>query len=176
METEVSRLREAYTTEITDANITIQQQKGVIHAAQEENEILKEILAAHGVRYEAELERRRAERPPVHFDTSPVAGSSTASQSVPRTTSVSNHDTTPATTLSDLSPRVNGMDHSDVSPSLGYGGQQVYQTSPGEQSMSMDHSSCTPVDTMTPMPPMPMPGPRGVFETDPQLQVDFILT
>ncbi|CAG7969451.1 unnamed protein product [Penicillium salamii] len=176
METEVSRLREAYTTEITDANITIQQQKGAIHAAQEENEILKEILAAHGVRYEAELERRRAERPPVHFDTSPVAGSSTTSQSVPRTTSVSNHDTTPATTLSDLSPRVNGMDHSDVSPSLGYGGQQVYQTSPGEQSMSMDHSSCTPVDTMTPMPPMPMPGPRGVFETDPQLQVDFILT
>lgn len=176
METEVSRLREAYTTEITDANMTIQQQKGIIHAAREENEILKEILAAHGVQYEAELERRRAERPPVHFDASPVAPSSTASQSVPRTTSISNHDTTPATTISDLSPRANGMDHSEISPSMGYGGQQVYQTSPGEHSMSMDHSSCTPVDAMPPMPPMPMPGPRGVFETDPQLQVDFILT
>ena len=176
LETEVSRLREAYTTEIADANATIHQQKGAIHAVREENEILKEILAAHGVQYEAEFERRRAERPPMPFDSSPVAASSTASQSVPRTTSVSNHDTTPATTLSDMSPRANGMDHSDVSPSIGYGGQQVYQTSPGEQSMSMDHSSFTPVDSMQPMPPMPMQNLRGVFETDPQLQVDFILT
>jgi hypothetical protein len=179
LETEVSRLREAYTTEIADANTMIHQQKGAIHAVREENEILKEILAAHGIQYQAEFERRRAERPPMPFDASPVAGSSTASQTAPLTHTASNHNTTPATTISsDLSPRANGMalPHSEISPPIGYAPQQVYQTSSGEHSMSMDHSSCTPVDPMQPMPSMPMPGLRGVFESDPQLQVDFILT
>lgn len=183
LETEVSRLREAYTTEIADANATIHHQKEAIHMVRGENEILKEILAAHGIQYEAEFERRRAERPPMPFDSSPGAGSSsTASHTAPRTNSASAHDTTPATTISSgMSPGANGMmDHSEISPSIGYAPQQMYQTSPGEHSMSMDHSSCTPVDTMQPMPPMPpvppMPGLRGVFETDPQLQVDFILT
>jgi hypothetical protein len=178
LETEVSRLREAYTTEIADANATIHQQKEAIYAVRSENEILKEILIAHGIQYEADFERRRVERPPMPFDSSPVAGSSTASQSAPLTNSTSNHNTTPATTItSDMSPRANGtLDHSDISPSIGYAPQQVYQTSPGEHSMSMDHSSCAPVDAMQPMPPMPVPGLRGVFESDPQLQVDFILT
>lgn len=176
LETEVSRLREAYTTEIADANATIHQQKEVVHSVREENEILKEILEAHGIQYEAEFERRRAERPPMPFDSSPITGSSTASHTAALTHSASNHNTTPATTISDLSPRANGMDHSEISPPIGYAPQQVYQTSPGEHSMSMDHSLCAPVDAMQPMPSMPMPGIRGVFESDPQLQVDFILT
>lgn len=177
LETEVSRLREAYTTEIAEANASIQQHKELMHSIREENEILKEILVASGIQYEAELERRRAERPPMMaFQSSPLtaAGSSTASQSAPLAQSASNHNTTPATTISSgMSPRANGMDHSEISPAIGYAShQQVYHASAGEHSMNMDHSSCSPVDTMQPMPVTR----GGVFETDPQLQVDFILT
>ncbi|KGO70260.1 hypothetical protein PITC_020790 [Penicillium italicum] len=177
LETEVSRLREAYTTEIAEANTSIQQHKELIHSIREENEILKEMLAANGIQYEADLERRRAERPPMMpFQSGPgtVTGSSTASQSAPLAHSVSNHNTTPATTISSgMSPRVTGMDHSEVSTAIAHASHQhVYHTGAGEHSMSMDHSSCPPVDTM-----QPMPAARGgVFETDPQLQVDFILT
>lgn len=177
LETEVSRLREAYTTEIAEANASIQQHKELMHSIREDNEILKEILVASGIQYEAELERRRAERPPMMpFQSSPltVAGSSTASQSAPLAHSASNHNTTPATTISSgMSPRANGMDHSEISPAIGYAShQQVYHAGAGEHSMNMDHSSCAPVDTMQPMPVTR----GGVFETDPQLQVDFILT
>ncbi|KAJ5817320.1 hypothetical protein N7447_009553 [Penicillium robsamsonii] len=173
LEVEVSRLREAYTTEIMEANTAIHQHKEMMHWTRVENEILKEILAANGIQYEAEVERRRVERP---FQSSPVtvAPSSTASQSAPLAHSASNHNTTPATTISSgMSPRANGMDHSEISPTIGYASQQpVYHASAGEHSMSMDHSSRGPIDTMQPMPITP----GGVFETDPQLQVDFILT
>ncbi|KAJ5971455.1 uncharacterized protein N7479_001373 [Penicillium vulpinum] len=177
MEVEVSRLREAYTTDITEADASIRQHKEMLHSMRLENEILKEILVANGIQYEADLERRRAERPPmVAYQPSPVAvaPSSTASQSAPIAHSASNHNTTPATTISSgMSPRANGMDHPEVSAPIGYvSQQQVYHTSAVEHSMGMDHSLCGPVDTMQPMPATQ----GGVFETDPQLQVDFILT
>lgn len=176
LETEVSRLREAYTTEIAEANASVQQHKEMMHAIREENEILKEILAASGIQYEADLERRRAERPPMMFQSSPVTvtASSTASQTAPLTHSASYHNTTPPTTISsDMSPRANGMDHVEVSPPVGYAPQQqVYHMGVGDHPMGMDHSACAPVDAMQPMPAIR----SGVFETDPQLQVDFILT
>jgi hypothetical protein len=179
LETEVLRLKEAYTTEIAEANANAQQQREITHAIREENEILREILAAHGIQYEADLDRRRAERPPmVGYQSSPVDGSSTASasQTAGFTQSVSNHNTTPATTISSsgMSPLHNTIDHShsEVSPPIAYAPQQqVYQTSPGEQPMGMDRSSCAAVDSVQPMPRI-----SGVFESDPQLQVDFILT
>ncbi|EKV19800.1 hypothetical protein PDIG_00730 [Penicillium digitatum PHI26] len=180
LETEVSRLREAYTTEIAEANTTIQQHKEIIHSMREENEILRRILAANGIQHEADLERRRVEHPPIMpflpalVSSSTVVGSSTASQSAPLTQSASNHNTTPTTTISSgMSPRANGMDHPVVSPAIGYAShQQVYHAGAGEHFMSMDHSSCQPIDTMQPIPV----AQGGVFETYPQLQVDFILT
>lgn len=173
LETEVSRLREAYTNEISDANVTIQQQKEMLQSTRDENEILKEILVAHGIQYEPELERRRAEYPPVAgFQSSPVAASSTGSQTAGFTHSASNHNTTPATTISTgMSPRANGsVEHPEVSPPMAFAPQQqVYQTSSCDNVGSMDRSACqtgvSPVSTM-----------GGVFETDPQLQIDFILT
>jgi hypothetical protein len=176
LETEVSRLREAYTTEIAEANASVRQHKEMMHAIRDENDILREILVANGIQYEADLERRRAERPPMAFHSSPITvnGSSTASQTAPLTHSGSIYNTTPATTISPgMSPLGHGMDHSDISPSIGYvPQQQVYQTGAGEHPMSMDHSSCAPVDAVQAMPTVR----GGVFETDPQLQVDFILT
>jgi hypothetical protein len=175
LETEVSRLREAYTSEISDANVQLQQHKEVLQSVRTENEILKEILIAHGIHYEPELEQRRAERPPVPFQSSPVAASSAGSQSAGLATSISNHHTTPATSISpSLSPTagsgvVGGLEHPDISPPMAFAPpQQVYHAGPGDSMGAMDRSACQAA------PPVPAMG--GVFESDPQLQIDFILT
>ncbi|KAJ5591967.1 uncharacterized protein N7459_002336 [Penicillium hispanicum] len=173
LETEVSRLREAYTNEISDANVTIQQQKGAMQSLRDENEILKEILMAHGVQYEPELDRRRAERASMNaLQTSPVAASSAGSHTAGFTNSASAHNTTPATTISTgLSPRANGgVEHPEVSPPMAFAPpQQVFHASPAEQMGALDRSACQMVDS-------PVPAMRGVFESEPQLQIDFILT
>ncbi|KAJ5900039.1 hypothetical protein N7495_004783 [Penicillium taxi] len=171
LETEVSRLREAYTNEISEANVKIQQQYELLYSIRDDNEILKELLRAHGIQYESELKRRRAGRPPMTaFQSSPVAISSTESQSALATSS--NHNATPPTTVAtDLSPRGKGiMDHSEVSPPIVFvPQQQVYHASAGEQIGAFDRSANRVMD---PVPAMM----RGVFESDPQLQIDFILT
>lgn len=172
LETEVSRLREAYTTEISDANVTIQQHKEMLHVVRSENEILKEILAAHGINYAPELEQRMAERGPLAgFQSSPVAASSAGSNTAPYTNATSNQNVTPATSISTgLSPQATGgVEHPDISPPMGFvPQQQVYHASPSEN-LGMDRSACQIVDA-------PVPAMRGVFESDPQLQIDFILT
>lgn len=173
LETEVSRLREAFTNEIADANLQIQQQKEVIHTARDENEILKEILIANGIQFEPELERRRAERASLGgYQSSPVAGSSNGSNTAGFSNSVTNQNTTPGTSISTgMSPRATGIDHPDVSPAMSFPSQQqVYHSGGGEQPMGFDKSACHPTDT--PAPALA----KGVFETDPQLQIDFILT
>lgn len=173
LETEVSRLREAYTTEISDANATIQQQKVEICSSRDEVDILKEILAANGIQFESELQRRKAERAAVNgYQTTPVAASSTGSHTAGFARSGSNHNTTPPTSISTgLSPQTGGVDHPDLSPSVAFNPpqQQVYQTSSGEPLGELDRSAGKVIDC-------PVPALGGVFETDPQLQVDFILT
>ena len=171
LETEVSRLREAYTNEISDANNTIQQQKELIQSVRDENELLKEILVAHGVKYEGELEQRRAERPRGGFRSSPVDGSTTGSYSAQLTSGTSIHHATPPTTISGMSPRMHaGFDASEVSPPLSFAPpQQVYGHGAGEQLSNLDLSTSHIVDA-------PVPAiMKGVFENEPQLQVDFIL-
>ncbi|KAI9926497.1 hypothetical protein ASPWEDRAFT_176531 [Aspergillus wentii DTO 134E9] len=173
LETEVSRLREAYTQEISTANISLQQHKQMVHALMDETDILKDILRAHGISFDAELERRKAERPPPGYQSSPLASSSIGSQTAGAAPSNSNHFTaTPPTTISSgLSPRVNGPEaHIDVSPTQDFSPQtQICHNTPSELPAFLDRSGsdggCGPVQAI-----------RGVFETDPQLQVDFILT
>lgn len=170
LETEVSRLREAYTNEISDANVTIQKQKEMLQSVRDENDILKEILVAHGIQYGDELERRRSERPPVGYRSSPVAASSTGSQTAGFAHSATQQNTTPGTSISTgMSPKVTAVDHPEVSPPVAFAPQQVYHSSPADQIGSLDRSACQMADS-------PVPAMRGVFETDPQLQVDFILT
>ncbi|KAJ5081254.1 hypothetical protein N7456_013492 [Penicillium angulare] len=184
LETEVSRLREAYTNEISDANVTIQQQKEVLHTMRDENEILKEILIANGIQFEPELERRRAERAAAGgYQSSPVAGSSNGSHTAAFSNSISNtishQNTTPGTSISTgMSPRATGgIDHPDVSPAMAFAPQQqVYHSGPGEQSVSFDRSACQAVDPVVPAAIKGAAMKGGVFETDPQLQIDFILT
>lgn len=173
LETEVSRLREAYATEITDANVTMQQQKEMLQAIRDENDILKEILIAHGIHYEREFEQRRAARAPVvGFQSSPVAASSNGSHTAGLTHSTSNQNTTPATSISTgLSPRVTGgMEHPVVSPVAFAPQQQVYHSGPAGNFGTLDRSACE-----TDMGDLPVPAMRGVFESDPNLQCEFIL-
>ncbi|KAJ6014248.1 hypothetical protein N7540_008839 [Penicillium herquei] len=174
LETEVSRLREAYSNEISDANTTVQQQKEFLHNLRDENEILKEILLANGIQFEPELERRRAERASVGgYQSSPVAGSSNGSNTAGFTNSITQQNVTPGTSISTgLSPRATGgVDHPEVSPAMAFAPpQHVYHSGPGEQLVGFDQSACHTMDP--PVPPMA----KGVFESDPQLQIDFILT
>ncbi|KAJ5233073.1 hypothetical protein N7468_006029 [Penicillium chermesinum] len=170
LETEVSRLREAYTNEISDANNTIQQQKEMIQSVADENELLKEILKSHGIKFEAELAQRRAERPPAAFRSSPIDGSTTGSHSAMLTNGTSIHHATPPTTISGMSPRMHaGVECSEVSPPLSFAPQHVYGHGAGEQLSHLDLSASHIVDQ--PVPAMV----RGVFENEPQLQIDFIL-
>lgn len=175
LETEVARIREAYNDLVNksgpnDPNVLVQQQKVEIQSVRDENDILKEILAANGIQYEPELQQRKVERATSNgYQTSPIAASSTGSHTAGF---ASNHNTTPPTSISTgLSPRATGgMDQSEISPPMGFvPGQQVYQSSSGEPLGELDRSANHAIDC-------PVPAMHGIFETDPQLQVDFILT
>ncbi|RAL13468.1 protein flbB [Aspergillus homomorphus CBS 101889] len=169
LETEVSRLREAYTQEISAANLTVVQHRDMVQSLSDENNILKEILVAHGINFEAEVERRKAERPSMGYHSSPLASSSVASQ--PRNIAPSGGPiyTTPPTTVSaSLSPSTNGIEHIDVSPTQELAPpQSAYQAAPCDALAALDQiapASRAPIQ------------PPGIFEADPQLQIDFILT
>lgn len=181
LETEVSRLREAYTQEISAANLTVHQHREMVRSLSNENNILKEILAANGINYEAEVERRRVERTSLTngtYQPSPFASSSIGSQpaavapSVPSAPSAQQAYTTPPTTVSapssSLSPIANGIEHIDVSPTQELTPQnQNYSAAPCDALATLDR--------IAPASRQPLQ-PAGIFENDPQLQVDFILT
>ncbi|KAJ5085183.1 hypothetical protein N7532_009954 [Penicillium argentinense] len=181
LETEVSRLREAFTTTTSESNLQIQQQKEMLQSVRTENDILKEILIAHGINYEPELEQRRAERgPTMGYQSSPVAASSTGSQTAGFANSTSDQqNTTPATSISTgLSPRAGGgVEHPEVSPPMAFAPQQqVYHAGPSEGIGAMDRSASVCHMGDSHMGDAPVPALGGVFESDPQLQIDFILT
>ena len=178
METEVSRLREAYTQEISAANVTVQQHRHMVYSLTEENDILKEILSAHGISYESELESRKSHRPgPGYHQSSPFnssMGSSTLPTLPPSSHGQNNAYTTPPTTVSsNMSPR-NGAP-SDLSPK-----SEPSHAGHSHGSHGHAHHQCEPMGFMDRSGGM-VNGPAvqdmgGIFETDPQLQIDFILT
>ncbi|ODH45157.1 eukaryotic translation initiation factor 3 subunit D [Paracoccidioides brasiliensis] len=184
LETEVSRLRECYSNDMSTTNLSMQQQKKILQEQKDENAMLRQLLTAHGVPFEAELERRRA---------SLRSGNNRAytSASVGRTTQahsqshshVPSHShsqgftgggnpptSTPSTIRSAISPGT-GSDSAETQP----GGNMfpLYSESQGhqkEQSGVLAESSSwggdgTAVDDVP-----------GIFEKDPQLGVDFILS
>ncbi|GAQ06305.1 hypothetical protein ALT_3626 [Aspergillus lentulus] len=178
LETEVSRLREAFTQEMSAANLAVVQHREMLQTVNDENAILKELLTAHGIQFEAELERRRAQRRSAGrgFQSSPLAGSSVVSQA-PAAPAASNGNTytTPPTTVSnvssDVSPLANGMERVDISP--------THEITPPPP-ISMTASSCEiPANldlSAIARNQEPVQAVGGIFEVDPQLQIDFILT
>ncbi|KAH8429718.1 protein flbB [Aspergillus melleus] len=183
LETEVSRLREAYTQEISAANLTVHQHREMVRSLSEENNILKDILASQGINVEAEVERRKAERAsptfPQHHQqplTSPFASSSVSSQPPNVAQPGSNLYTTPPATVtppttvsvsSSVSPGMNGVSHVDVSPT-----QELTPHNHSHYNAPCD--ALATLDRIAPASRQPA-HPNGIFETDPQLQIDFIL-
>ncbi|GFF47304.1 hypothetical protein IFM46972_08264 [Aspergillus udagawae] len=175
LETEVSRLREAFTQEMSAANLAVVQHREMLQTVNEENAILKELLTANGVQFETELERRRAERRSAGrgFQSSPLAGSSPGTGAP--VASNGNTYTTPPTTIStvssDLSPLASGVGRVQISPV-----QEITPPPP----IAMTASSCEiPANldlSAIARNQEPVPAVGGIFEVDPQLQIDFILT
>jgi hypothetical protein len=158
------------------ANLAVVQHREMLQTLNEENAVLKELLTAHGVQFEAELERRRAERLASRgFRSSPLAGSSVASHGtgVPPGSNGNTYTTPPTTlsTVSDVSPLTNGVERVEISP--------THEITPPPH-IHMTTTSCE-------IPPNldlsaiarnqePVPAVGGIFEVEPQLQIDFILT
>lgn len=177
LECEVARLREVYGHDVSAANVSIQQYQQRVQSVSEENEILKGILSAHGIPFEAELERRRAERGIPGQQTSPFTTTTPSTQVTPGSNP---YTTTPPTTVSpntisphSISPPVNGTAPAaqiNISPTQAYS-TEVHQLS----------SSSVPVDVLDRSgpacaEPVQAIGGGGIFEVDPQLQIDFVLT
>ncbi|KAL2816241.1 hypothetical protein BDW59DRAFT_11411 [Aspergillus cavernicola] len=166
LESEVARLREAYTQEISAANLAVHQHREMVNSVTEENKMLKELLASQNINFEAELKRRKAERPMSVFQSSPVVGGSVGSQTVAiASSSNANTYSTAATTMSSsgMSPKANGVEKVDFSSALDIGfNTQMLATIPCDALAAIDRRP-------------PIQG-GGVFESEPQLQVDFILT
>jgi hypothetical protein len=150
----------------------------MVRTLSDENSILKDILVAHGINYEPEVERRRVERTSPtnpNYQSSPFASSSVGSQPAavaPSAPSAQQTYTTPPTTVSapssSLSPIVNGIEHIDVSPTQELTPQnQNYSAAPCDALATLDR--------IAPASRQPIQ-PAGIFENDPQLQIDFILT
>ncbi|RDH37623.1 hypothetical protein BDQ94DRAFT_136757 [Aspergillus welwitschiae] len=143
----------------------------MVQSLSDENAILKDILTAHGINYEPEVERRKAERPTIGYQSSPFASSSTGSQPTgvaPSNPSTNNMYTTPPTTVSaSLSPITTGIEQIDVSSSEMSPPQGPYQAAPCDALATLDQ--------IAPVSRAPRQ-PSGIFEELPQLQIDFILT
>jgi len=126
--------------------------------------MLKDILATHNINFEAELERRKAERPMTGFQTSPVAAGSAGSQTGMASMTAHTYSTPPTTVSSGMSPKANGVEKVDFSsaPDIGSNSQAI---------AAMPCDALAAIDRR----PAAVGGGGGVFEDNPQLQVDFIL-
>ncbi|KAK2804023.1 hypothetical protein FQN51_002552 [Onygenales sp. PD_10] len=148
-----------------------QHQKRILQEQKEENMVLRELLAAHGIQFEAELERRKALRTGNHHaHANSFSGSNSHSHSHSHSQShgllgSGNFLTTPPTTVSALSPGT-ASDYTDNGNMYSYSGSHGHQL---EQPGVLAESNQLGNDS-TAIGDMP-----GVFETDPQLGIDFIL-
>jgi hypothetical protein len=152
LEIELSRLREGYTSDVAQMNMMLREH-------QEENAFLKELLTSRGISFQRELEKRNATKP-----RSGTYGSGTTMPQPamynPMTSAPSSAGYSPQSTLPDR-PYVAG---SISGGSVSAGTQHSYSPAdPGMFEQSIKHESPG------------VPETPGVFERDPQLQVEFIL-
>lgn len=170
LETDVSRLREAYASEITAANASLQQHKQMVQNLTDENDVLKEMLSAHGIPFEAEVGRGKAERAAARSQHSPFTSSPT-SQTQSAGPQSYNTITPPTSVSNNISPPPNGSASFGISPTQQYFSEPQACPAPQGESVGMLDRSGPAYDG--PVQAMPT---GGVFEADPQLQIDFILT
>jgi hypothetical protein len=143
-------------------NSSLEQHRTALREHQEENAFLKELLASRGISYQKELEKRNAAKAhnPSFGSSHTMAQSGIYNPMASAPSSASSYS--PQPTLPDRSfgvGRIGGM-----SGSVSGGTQHGYSpTDPGVFEQAIKHESPG-------VPEMP-----GIFETDPQLQVEFIL-
>ncbi|KAK2764494.1 hypothetical protein FQN54_009189 [Arachnomyces sp. PD_36] len=176
LETDISRLREGYSNDMNAAHFSLQQQREALQAQEEENNILKEILASNGIPYEAELARRKAARQAENPGFSQAGSTSGTHSSEPRSNSALL--TTPGTTVSsNTSPSASGVEYVDPKHGGGAYPQGGYHAAQSEQPGISEYPG--PMTQMGQIDQVPaslgaeMP---GIFEADPQLGIEFILT
>lgn len=165
LEIDISQLREGYANDITAANMTIHQHRQAYEEQRDENKMLREILASHGINADAELEARRSVTNVVASQGSSYNGSAPQSQSTGYAGGAHYLGTPDTTVSSSRSPPAMVPEGVDMPLS----GVSTYPHSGHQAARSPvhDHGSSsggTPTEML------------GVFEKDPQLGIDFILT
>ena len=163
LEIELSRLREGYTSDVASMNNSLEQHRIALREHQEENAFLKDVLASRGISFQAELEKRDATK-----SRNPSFASSTTLQQPGLYSSM----TSEPSSTSGYSPQ-------PTLPDRSYGAGRMGSMSGGSASGGTQHSYSSPdpgvfeqaIKHESPgVPEMP-----GIFERDPQLQVEFIL-
>ena len=167
LEIELARLREGYQSEVMSMSTSLDQHKNALREHQEENAILKEMLTQRGINFQHELESRKA--------ASETRNTSFGSGSAMQQPGFYNSVTSAPSSASGYSPQPQMTDRAYTAGRIGStsGGSQTGSTQhtssysaadPGvfEQGIKREHSG---------IPDMA----GGIFEKDPQLQVEFIL-
>ncbi|KAM5434838.1 hypothetical protein McanMca71_007639 [Microsporum canis] len=166
LEVEISRLREGYASDIEGANMSIMQQRQNLEELKEENRVLKEVLACHGINVEAELERRK-----IAIQNTPQEssyGGSTTIQTAPDMGSM-NYLGTPETSIS--AGRSPGTTTSETVQQPTAGSSNPYFESAAPQpgvSYQLSSNGFGGESALVSSTP-------GVFDVDPQLGIDFVL-
>ena len=176
LETELARLREVHISDVNGMNTTLDQHKMALKEQQEENAMLKEILGTRGISYRQEIEARKGSKP-----RKSSFGSASAMSQVP---GLYGTVSSKSSSTAGYSPQPNIPERPYVTGRMGSGsggsggGSVQHGYSSAEQASS--HHSYSPADpgvfeqTIKQESPM-VPDMPGVFEQDPQLQVEFIL-
>lgn len=164
LETEMSRLREQYASDIVAMKNTLDQHRVALFEQQTENTILKDLLASRGVAFQAELEARKAVM--MQSRNGSFAQSSTGSRSGSygqiSSTAVSSSGRSPLSPIGQKSSNGRLPTTSDVSAiGGGFRGHSAAEAGISEQSLKPEST------TISDMP--------GIFEREQQLGIDFIL-
>ncbi|ETN44356.1 uncharacterized protein HMPREF1541_10536 [Cyphellophora europaea CBS 101466] len=169
LELELSRLKEAYVNYTNDKTTQIQERDLVIQEQRRENNILRQVLAAHGIAYENELEARKVN---MGMQVKRDASNSLS----PNPMSVKPHPyqtlaTGPSSTIN-YSPMRDTSYANGGSLSVGHSpGTATHHSSPSGPEVQ-EYSPYNPIKLEHQgVPDMPI----GIFEKDPQLGIDFIL-
>jgi hypothetical protein len=144
-------------------NTSLEQHRIALREHQEENAFLKEILASRGISYQKELEKRSAAkaRNPSFGNSTTIAQSGIYNPMTLAPSSASGYS--PQPTIPDRSYGAGRMGNMAGSSATGGTHHSYSPTDPGIFEQAIKHESPG-------VPEMP-----GIFETDPQLQVEFIL-
>lgn len=162
LEIELARLRETYARDTNIFNSSLEQHKMALQEQRQENDILRHILAGHGVPFENDLANRKSQMgiqsrrtPPAHQ--SPPSNKYTYQNVTPAPASSTGYTALESAYGNGRAGSVSGTSQ---------GGATYHSHSPAGPEI-MEQSIKQEPGTVMSMP--------GIFEQEPQLGIDFIL-